>query len=237
MSVPRFPPLNARRIAEFATSRPSTQRSTLRRYSRPPEQQKAPIVLYDPVRKVLPEYFRAGRDAAVLRRVVSLLEAPSDADPTFVENRRKSNRSAIAHLEQMEFDGAFLDVASKRLDIMIQNVRVKSTVDFYATFRPKNKRMKARKVGVIVNPSGIPRKEEADVALWWHIECEVAFRTAKAAGIKLDEIIYVDLAHEKKYNYPKPAERLWADIDATCERILREWKEIRLESAGGAAEA
>jgi hypothetical protein len=237
MPIPSLPSLNARMIAEFATSRPSSQRTTLRRYARPPEKQKAPIVMYDPVRKVLSEYFAGGRDASVLQRVVRLLDAPSDADPSFIEKRRKSNRSAIAHLEQMQFEGEFTDVQARRLAIDIQKVRVKSTADFYATFKPQKKRMKWRHVGVIVNPSGVTRKEEADVTKWWEIECEVAFRAAKAHEIKLDEILYIDLGHEQTYKYPRSSERLWADIDAICERILREWKEIRIETSGGAAEA
>ncbi len=89
MPIPSLPPLNARSVAEFATSRPSKQRTTLRRYARPPEQQKAPIVMYDPVRKVLPEFFRARRDLAVLQRVVALLDTPSNADPGFWERHRR----------------------------------------------------------------------------------------------------------------------------------------------------
>jgi hypothetical protein len=237
MHVPSLPPLNARTVAEFFTSGPSRQRTTLRRYARPPEQQKAPIVMYDPVRKVLPEYFRTKRDATVLQRVVRLLDAPSDADPGFIEKRRKSNRNAIAHLEQLQFDGEFADVKSRRIDIAVQKVRVKSTVDFYATFIPASRRKKPRHVGVIVNPSGIPRKDEADIKKWWEIECEIAFRAAKVEGITLNGILYVDLGHEKIHEYLKPSERLWADIDATCERIVREWKEIRIEASGGVAEA
>lgn len=238
MPLPILPPLNARTIAEFATSRPSKQRTTLRRYARPPQQQKAPIVMYDPVRKVLPEYFRGGRDIAVLERVVRLLDEPSAADPGFIERRRKSNRSAIAHLAHLQFDGEFSDVEAKRLVIDIQKVRVKSTADFYATLRPHNKRMKARHIALIVNPSGILRKEEADIKKWWEIESEIAFRAAKANDTTLNEIIYVDLVRERIHRYPKPGERLWADIDATCERIVREWREIRIEySAGGTVEA
>lgn len=237
MPVPPLPPLNARRVAEFFTSGPSRQRTTLRRFARPLEKQKAPIVMYDPVRKVLAEYFRDRRDQAVLERVVKLLDAPSEADPGFIAKRRKSNRSAIAHLEQMQFDGEFNEVESRRTDIVIQKVRVKSTADFYAKFVPKNKRMNIRHVGVIVNLSGIPRKEGPDIKKWWEIECEIAFRAAKASGIRLDEIFYIDLVREQMHKYLMSSERLWADIDATCERIVREWKEIRLESTGSAAEA
>jgi hypothetical protein len=237
MPVPTLPPLNARTIAEFATSRPSKQRTTLRRYARPPEQQKAPIVMYDPVRKVLAEYFGSGRDPAVLQRVVRLLDAPSHADPEFIERRRRSNRAAIAHLERIQFEGEFSDVKSWRTDIVVQNVRVKSTLDFCAMYAPRNKRMKARHVGIIVNPSGIPRKDEFDIEKWWQIESEVAFRAARTNDVALDEIFYVDLVREETHKYLKPSERLWADIDAICERILREWKEIRIQTSAGAAEA
>lgn len=103
MSVPTLPPLNARTIAEFATSRPSAQRTKLRRYARPPKQQKAPIVMYDRVRKVLSEYFRSGRDQGVLYRVVRLLDSPSNADPDFIERRReindRSSEQAMMHDE------------------------------------------------------------------------------------------------------------------------------------------
>lgn len=237
MSIPTLPPLNARTIAAFATSRPSQQRTTLRRYARPPKQQSAPIVMYDPVRKVLSEYFRSGRDPAVLRRVVSLLESPSNADTGFAEKRRKSNRSAIAHLGNVAFDGDFTEIERHRVDIVVQNVRVKATTDFYATFVPANKRMKARRVGVIINPSGIPRNAEADIQKWWEIECEIALRSARANNLKLDEVDYVNLRRESVHKYTKERKRLWADIDATCERILREWTEIRIETSGDAAEA
>jgi hypothetical protein len=98
--------------------------------------------------------------------------------------------------------------------------------------------MKARHVAVIVNPSGIPRKEEAAIAKWSEIECEIAFRASKINDVKIEEVFYVDLVRERMYRYLKPSERLWADIDATCERIVREWREIRIEiSPDSAAEA
>lgn len=104
MPIPTLPPLDGRTIAEFSTSRPSRQRTTLRRCARPPEQQKAQSTCMIRVRKVLPEYFRGSRDVLVLQRVIRLLDAPSNADAAFLEARRKSNRSANAHLEHMQFD-------------------------------------------------------------------------------------------------------------------------------------
>jgi hypothetical protein len=237
MAVPSFPRLNARMVAEFFTSSPRQQRSMLRRYARPPEQQKAAIVMYDPVRKVLPDYFRAKRDATVLLPVEQRLDEPSKADPGFIEKRRKANRNAITHLKQMQFNGEFINVKRCRLDIVVQNVRVKSTVDFSATFVPANRLKKERCVGVIVNLSGIARKAEADVKKWWEIECEIAFRAANANAIGLDEVFYVDLSREKIHVYRKPRNLLWADIDAICERILREFREIRIETSSGLAQA
>lgn len=238
MAVPVSPPLNGRNVAEFAMSRPSVQRSTLRRYAKPPEEQKPPIVMYDPVRKVLAEYFRGDRDDAVLRRVQDLLDGPSSANAEFAARRRKSNRAAIAHLRNLNLDGTLSDVTIERADVQVERLRVKSTTDFYALFTPANRRMKPRRIAAIFNLSGVSKASADDRKQWMQIEAEVAFRAAAARDIMIDEVLYVDVSREELHVFRKPSERLWADLEAICERIQREWRQIRLESsAGGAAEA
>lgn len=232
------PPLNGRNVAEFALSRPSAQRTALRRYARPPEEQRPPILMYDPIRKVLAEYYRSGRDSMVLDRVAALLDAPSAAKPAFVAQRRKSNRAAIAHLRDLNIEGSFEEIEVRRTDITVDRVRIKSTADFYAIFRPANKRMKPRRVAAIYNLSGIDKAASGDRLRWMQIEAEFVFRASSAHGIDLDEVFYIDVRREERHVFSKPSSGLWKDLEAICERIYREWLEIRLEQTSrGAAQA
>jgi hypothetical protein len=51
MSIPPAPLLNGRRIAEFYCATEVAKRTVLRAYAKPPEEQEARVILYDPIRK------------------------------------------------------------------------------------------------------------------------------------------------------------------------------------------
>ena len=82
---------------------------------------------------------------------------------------------------------------------------------------------------MIVNPSGIKLASEEKRDVWKSIECEVAYRAALATNLELDEVVYVDLPKDVVTWHKVPKKRVWAEIDATCERIFRDWRDIRLE--------
>ncbi|MBV8299022.1 MAG: hypothetical protein JO083_05720 [Candidatus Eremiobacteraeota bacterium] len=229
MPVPQHPPLNGRNIAEFYVASETAKRSTLRDYAKPPELQQARIIMYDPVRRILAEYFGGGREAAVLDRTVSLVEQPRFESAAYYETWRKSNRAALEHLRDLELGGVFEDVRTVKTTIAVGALMVNSTTDFYATFIPRAPNAKRRCVAVIINPSGIKTSNLEKRKTWVDIEAEVARRAATESGIEIDEVIYVDLPRQDIYRLRGPKARVWAEIDATCERIFRDWRDIRLE--------
>lgn len=234
MKVPTMPPLNGRNLAEFYVASEATKRSTLRAYAKPPEEQRARIVMYDSVRRIVPEYFESGRDDAILSRTERHLAEKDFANPDFAQTWLKSNRAAIANLRALRLRGEFRDVIARltKAEITVGKIRVLSTADFYATYVPAAANGKAKRVGVIVNPSGIRRPAEKR-ATWIAIECEVAIRAARAKGVEIDEVMYVDLPKNEIVRRTGPKKAIWAEIDATCERIFRDWREIRLEATQG----
>ena len=217
MSVPEAPPLNGRRIAEFYTASEVAKRSVLRAYALPAEEQEARIILYDPVRKILPEYFDSGRDTAILDRVGAQLGERSFRTREFTEKWYKSNSSALRALQDLDLAGELIEVDSSRASVKVGRLRLVSTVDFYATFVPRLG--KRRRVGVIIHPSGVAKPPEAR-RTWINVESEVAWRAAVAQGIEIDEIMYIDLPKQEIRRYKGPRVRIWDEIGATCERII-----------------
>ena len=236
MALPQKPPLNGRIIAEFYLSSETVKRTTLRAYARPPDEQKARVLLYDPIRRIVSEYFRRGRAEDVLLRCEGTLDRKHFDDASFEERWLKSNRAAVAHLRGIELPGSFEEVRPLKTSITIGQLDVFSTVDFYARFAPSATNAKRKAVAVIVSPSGIKKPKLEDRKRWAEIESEVGFRAAAANGIILDEVFYIDLPHDEHYRFKSPKARVWSEIDATCERIFRDWRDLRLETTGGYGE-
>lgn len=228
MSAPAAPPLNGRNVAEFYTASEATKRTKLRAYAKPPEEQAARVIMYDLVRRSLPEYFGNGRSEETLDRLGVMLKKRQFSNAEFDATWHKSNRAALQHLRELNLGGRFEDVRARRSQLDVRRLRVYSTVDFYATFIPDSRRAKTRAVAVIINPSGIKGAEEKR-KLWAAIESEIAWRCADEHGIEIDEVMYVDLPKQVIYRHKGPKIRLWDEVDATCERIARDWREIRLE--------
>jgi hypothetical protein len=226
MPVPIAPPLNGRRVAEFYCATEVAKRTVLRAYAKPPDEQEARIILYDPIRKVLPDYFRSGRESAVLDRVAEQLKTREFSTRAFTETWYKANSSALAALRDLDLHGMLSDVGTERTAVAASIVRIISTVDFFAMFTPKQG--KPRRVAVIVNPSGVTVRTEKR-SIWINIESEVACRAAGEHKIEIAEIMYVDLRKGDVKRYVGPKKRMWDEIVATCERIVRDWREIRLE--------
>jgi len=229
MPVPQRPPLNGRNLAEFYVASETAKRSTLRDYAKPPEQQQARVIMYDPVRRIVAEYLGGGREDSVLDRAESLVEQPRFESETYYETWRKSNRAALAHLRKLDLYGTFEDARAEKATITVGDLTINSTTDFYATFIPRVANAKRRAVAVIVNPSGIKTKNPEKRKTWIDIEAEVARRAAVERGIEIDEVMYVDLPRHDVQKLRGPKARVWAEIDATCERIFRDWRDIRLE--------
>jgi hypothetical protein len=116
--------------------------------------------------------------------------------------------------------------------VVADKVTILSTVDFYGRFIPNAANGKERTVGVIVNPSGIKKRHPDQRLLWAQIESEGAFRAADAHGIVMEEVIYIDLMRSELQRFKGPRKRLWGEIVATCQRIFRDWRDIRLEREG-----
>ena len=176
MPIRSTPPLNGRSLAEFyLSSETAKRRKALRAYARPPEEQQARILLYDPVRRAVPDYFADRRSEAVLERCTQTLERKQFDNPIFDAKYHKSNRTAIAHLRDLSLDGTFENVQSRRLSVRIGKINVLSTVDFYAHYTPTIQAAKPRDVAVVVYPSGIKKPRPEQRELWATIESEVAF--------------------------------------------------------------
>jgi hypothetical protein len=126
---------------------------------------------------------------------------------------------------------------SKRFSVRVGKIDVLSTVNFYADFIPAAPRAKHKHVAVIVNPSGIPKRTEEHRKTWAQIEGEVAFRAAASHKSQVDEIMYLDLVKNELHFHKGPKKQIWSEIDATCERIFRDWRDIRLEMQQGEEES
>jgi hypothetical protein len=231
MSIPQKPSLNGRIIAEFYLSSEVAKRSVLRAYAKPQDKQTARVYMYDMRRNTVAEYFKTGRDRAVLERVAAQLQETHFENPNYDQTWHKSNRLALKHLHEFKLNGTFQDViAVKRHAIKLGKFEVRSTGSFYATFIPTSTHAKAKNVCVIVSPSGIKKTQENDRKLWVSIEGEVAFQAAASHGVPLnDGIMYLDLIRGELHLYQGPKSRIWAEMEATCERIFRDWRDIRLE--------
>jgi hypothetical protein len=87
----------------------------------------------------------------------------------------------------------------------------------------------AGQFAVIVNPARILKPKEEQRRMWAQIEAEIGFRAAEANGVEIEGIMYLDLGRGELQRFKQPKQRIWAEIKATCERIFRDWRDIRLE--------
>lgn len=114
---------------------------------------------------------------------------------------------------------------------IVGGLHVKSSVDFIATYTPTSSRVKPRRVAAIVNPSGIRRGNPDMRTRFARVESELALRMIKADNLTVDECWYVDLPKESiSERYAHTSDRMWANIDAACERIVEDFKRYRLQS-------
>lgn len=221
--------LNARAVAAYMTVGESAQRTTLRQYAKPKQQQKAAIVMYDPIRRNLREYFAGGRDEKVLSRVRELVEK-HPLENKFDDAYRKSNRRALVNLKNLEVRGEFTEIERYVSSTTVGGLHVRSSIDFLAMFSPSTAKGKNRSVAVIVNPSGIHRGKPDARKRFARIECEFALRMLKMDEAKVEECWYIDLPKESiSERYAHTSNSLWANIDAACERIVEDFKRYRLE--------
>lgn len=186
--------------------------------------------MYDSVRRIVPEYFSRGRSEEVLERAERVVADKHFANEDFNETWHKSNRVALQNLRALKVPGEFQNVHVKRTFVIVGRVRVLSTVDFFASYVPKSANGRKKQVGVIVNPSGIKRSVDKRKN-WIAIESEVAVRAAAEHGVEIDEVWYVDLAKNEIIKHTGPKKTVGAEIDATCERIYRDWRDLRLEAS------
>jgi len=206
----------------------SAQRTTLRHYAKPKIEQTAAIVMYDPVRKILREYFSGGRDVAVLSRVRDVLKR-QPIETKFDAASTRSNLRALANLENLQLRGDLADIERYSSSTVVAGLEVRATVDFLANFRPAAIRTRRRRVAVIVNPSGVRRGKPEARTRFARIECEFALRMLGADRADVDECWYIDLPKEAVVErYARVSSRLWADIDAACERMVEDFKRYRL---------
>ena len=85
-----------------------------------------------------------------------------------------------------------------------------------------------QRVGPIVPPSGIPKSPDVR-ARWLNMESAVAWWAAREQGIEIDEIMDIDIPMREVVRYKGQRVRISEEIGATCERILRDWRDVRLE--------
>jgi hypothetical protein len=226
MPIPASPPLNGRNLAEFYVTGEAAKLSTLREYAKPVGEQQARIIMYEPIRRVVRDYFQSGRDADVLDRITRNLETRHFDNADYDAIWHRSNSTAIRNLRSIPIKGEFQDVNVLKTNIIVSGVRVISTVDFYATYVPKASNGTTRRVGIIVNPSGI-RKPTEKRKQWVRIESELAFRAAIGAAQNIEGIMYLDLAKQEVNFHLGPKKTIWSEIEATCYRLLRDWRELR----------
>jgi hypothetical protein len=226
LPIPASPPLNGRNLAEFYVAGEAAKLSTLREYAKPVEEQQARIIMYEPIRRVVRDYFQSGRDADVLERITRNLESRHFDNADYDAIWHRSNATAIRNLRAIPIKGEFRDFSVLKTNITVSGVRVLSTVDFYATYVPKASNGTTRRFGVIVNPSGIKKAAEKRKQ-WIRIESELAYRSAVGAAQNIDGIMYLDLAKQDVTLHLGPKKPIWSEIEATCYRLLRDWRELR----------
>lgn len=232
MTPPLHPPLNGRNLAEYYVASEASKLSTLREYAKPPDEQQARILMYDPIRKCVREYFRSGRDLKVLERASNFHKQRHFANPDYEATYHKSNEAALDNLRSIKLRGEFHDVVGANAAMHSNGMRILSTADFYARYMPKAANGKERQVAVIVNPSKIAGSAEKRKALI-KVESEVAFQAAVSSGMTIDEVLYLDLQRQDVYWHEGPKKTIKAEIDATCYRLVRDWREIRIEMTRG----
>ena len=80
--------------------------------AKPPDEQTARIQMYDPIRRMIPDYFKSGRDSAVLDQVTAQLDEKRFDNPIFDEKWHKANRAAIENLLSIKLNGTFENIQS-----------------------------------------------------------------------------------------------------------------------------
>src|ERR1700687_5198459 len=121
--------LSARAVAEYLSARDGARDGVLAKYARPDDEQVAKKIMHNPVRKGVRGVLTDGINETELLRLDGKIRehrAETEQDKTWIASCFR----ALENLRALQIDGLFTATQARRLDLVVEGVRVRSSVDF-----------------------------------------------------------------------------------------------------------
>lgn len=209
--------ISVKGLAEFTGASPSQQRTIVRRYKYPKEDEaRAMRIYYREVRDVVEAHHRRGNGPGWLLEEAARLATLSD----FLEGRSRTRlrhnvrglRAYAAHFAVRPFEV----LRGVSAPMTFGDVRISVVPDLHVR---EGKNEKVVKLEFGVNP---PSDTEVKVI------SQVMFEAVHAAGLPLPAagVLYLDVQRGKEHRGARAGSRMKSDIEAACKTISNIWDSI-----------
>jgi hypothetical protein len=213
--------LNGRQVAEYMRKGGAARQTMIRRLTGEAVN-AARIVVDDPVRRLITDFFVAGRDRSILARAAGKARLhPVDETPFRLARSARVLR-AVERLATLGRRYRFSEARRASARVLIGGLLVNATPAFVGR-AVRRSGAPGPLCAVIMNTSETRSANPDELAHFARVECEIMLRALRAAGVEVDECWYFDLPTMRRVRrLTRPDRAVWRAIEESCGLVAGE---------------
>ncbi len=209
--------LSVKGLAEYMTADASRQRSILRSYKYPEEDDaRAKIIYYRDARDRISAYHRSGQEPNWLLRGADELRGLANLNRGNTKTRLTHNARALTAYEHYFSQREFEVLADLKLQLQYGDVTITVNPDLHVK--------EANREKIVKLDFGVEIPDQRLI----NILSQTMFEATQTNGLSIagSGILYLDVPRGAEYRAARIGARLRKDIEATCENISAIWDRI-----------
>jgi len=209
--------LSLKGFADFMSAGPAKQRTILRQYKYPDEDEaRAKIVYYREARDRIAAYHKSREEPAWLDTQANSIATLAAANSGQTRVRLGHNARALAQYRQHFAQSVYEVLGEVTLRYTVDDVTISVAPDLHVREKGSEKIIKFE-FGKNEPPARLVK-----------ILSQVMFQAAEGSGLGLpsSSVLYVDVPRNKIYKGARAGARMARDLEATCQMISALWQSI-----------
>ncbi len=209
--------LSLKGFADFMSAGPAKQRSILRQYKFPDEDEaRAKIVYYREARDRISVYHKTGKTADWLEKEAKGIAALAAGSAGRTKDRLNHNARALLQYQTYFASCVYKVLAEVALRYSIGDVVISVVPDLHVTEDGKEKLIK------------FEFSKEPPAERLTKVICQLMFQASQDAGLGFpsSSILYIDVPRNKVHKGARAGARIRNDLEATCKNISALWPTI-----------
>lgn len=209
--------ISVKGLADFMAAGPSAQRTIIRRYKYPKEDEaRAMRVYYREAKEVVEAHHKRAGDSGWLLEEASRLETLASYLSGPKRTRLRHNVRCLRAYEANFAKRSFEVLPTVSAPLTFGDIRISVVPDLHVR-EGKNEK-------VIKLEFGVDAPEETEVK----VISQLMFEAVHAAGLPLPAagVLYLDVQRGKEHRGARAGSRMKSDIEATCKTISDIWEKI-----------